>query len=489
MTPSVLRAVLYLRLSASVEDSTSIARQEADLRALAAREGWEVVDVLVDDGVSGRKVRPKVAEAFQMLRDGGADVLAVWKLDRLTRQGLGAIGDLGDVLDAVPGSLFVALQDGLRSDQPAWRLIAAVLSEVARSEAESTAARIKSAIAYRKTVTGRFTGGGTIPYGYASVPAPEGPGRVLAVHPAEALVVRDVAERLLAGTESLTGIARDLTARGVATSKSKYRRAHRRGLPTAGLDKGHWSVATIKSLWTADTLLGRVSLGADVVRDVDGLPVTAWPPVLDLATLERLRARLRPAVPGAPRRRRASRLLSGVAFCAYCDKRLYVTASGGRAVYACPSSWNAYECPSPKVDALNLEDFVALRFLAAHGASAEVEVTEEVSDPGTVEALAEIEAALREATAALMGDDADTVALVRRLEALKAHRATLRSVPATVTTRVVPTGRTLGEAWEADGDDGARRTALLSALDHVAISTGRRVSPIDQDRVTFFWNS
>ena len=108
------RAVLYLRLSSSTEDSTSIARQAADLQQLAVREGWTVVRTLTDDGLSGRKARANAAEALRMLREDEADVLAVWKLDRWTRQGLGAIGALSDALDAVPSATFVALQDGLR---------------------------------------------------------------------------------------------------------------------------------------------------------------------------------------------------------------------------------------------------------------------------------------------------------------------------------------------------------------------------------------
>lgn len=129
-----MRAVLYMRLSKTTEESTSIERQRRDLEALCEREGWSVVAELEDDGISGGKRRARADEALAMLRDGRADVLCVWKLDRWSRQGLSAIADLVDVLDE--RGLFVAYMDGLRSDQTAWRLIAAVLSEVARAERE-----------------------------------------------------------------------------------------------------------------------------------------------------------------------------------------------------------------------------------------------------------------------------------------------------------------------------------------------------------------
>jgi DNA invertase Pin-like site-specific DNA recombinase len=484
------RAVLYLRLSLIVEDSTSIARQEADLRALCEREGWTVARLLVDDGRTGRKARANADEALRMIRDREADVLLTWKLDRWTRQGLSAIGALVDTLDATPGALFVAMQDGLRSDQPAWRLIAAVLSEVARTEAENIATRTKNAIGYRKTVAHRFTGGGTIPFGYASVPAPDGVGRVLVVEPAEAAIVREVAERLLEQTESLTAIAADLTARGIPTSKSPYRKARYRGEPDDALDRGRWTVTTVKALWTADTLLGRVSLGPDVVRDDDGLPVAPWPPILDLATMERLRRRIGTRDPAKARRGRASRLLSGVAYCAHCDGKLYVTTSSGKPVYRCKASWNGDTShPSPLVDAENLEAFVSGRFLAMRGNDPELDLVEDVTEPGTVEALAEVEAALRETTAALMEDTADSVALVRRLDALKDRRAQLRALPATTTTRLVPTGRTLAEAWDAETDIARRRETLLVGLDSVTVAKAARKQGFDAGRVTFNWVS
>jgi site-specific DNA recombinase len=485
------RAVLYLRLSAIVEDSTSIARQEADLRALCEREGWTVERVLADDGKSGRKARANAGEALRMLRAGEAEVLVTWKLDRWTRQGLSAIGDLVATLDAAPGALFVALQDGLRSDQAAWRLVAAVLSEVARTEADNTATRAKSAIAYRKTVTQRFTGGGTIPFGYRSAPAPDGVGRVLVIDPAEAAVVREVAQRLIDG-EALARVAGDLTARGIPTSKSPYRKARYRGVLDESLDRGRWTSSTIKTLWTAESLLGRTSNGVgrlDVVRDEDGLPVAAWEPILDLATMGKIRQRIAPPDPAKRAGGRAARLLSGVAFCAVCDAKLYVTTSSGQHVYRCSASWNGDASHSVLVNAGALEEHVADRFLAGYGADPEADVVEDVTEPGTVEALAEVEAALREATAALMEDSADSVALVRRLDALKERRAQLRATPSSVTERIVLTGRTLAEAWAADAEPDLRRRHLLRVLDSVSVGRAQRRSGFDAGRVTINWLS
>ena len=47
------RVVAYTRLSRSKEDGASLARQQADIEALCAREGWTIVETLSDDGISG----------------------------------------------------------------------------------------------------------------------------------------------------------------------------------------------------------------------------------------------------------------------------------------------------------------------------------------------------------------------------------------------------------------------------------------------------
>ncbi|PZF10679.1 hypothetical protein DEJ25_12710 [Curtobacterium sp. MCPF17_011] len=490
------RAVLYLRLSSVSEDSTSIERQRADLQGLAEREGWDVVDTLTDDGISGRKARANAAEALRMLRDGEADVLAVWKLDRWTRQGLGAIGALADTLDATPGATFVAMQDGLRSDQPAWRLIAAVLSEVARTEADNTAKRVASSIAHRRTVAHRYTGGATIPFGFDSVPAPDGVGRVLVHDPEEVVVVREIARRLLESDVSLTKLAIEFTARGVPTSRSPKRRARKLGKPDAGLDAGLWRAHTVKDLVTQDLALGRVTHRGALVRDEDGLPATVWEPLLDRASVEHLRARFDGTKrgPGTNVPRKA-RLLSGVAFCAHCDRKLWVSSQGGRPIYQCSTPREHGECTgSPRVDAVNLERLVVSEWLRNVGPLDERREEDTVETTGDVADLQDVDSALQEATSALLEDDADPAALMRRIDALKVRRTELRAsaASATVTTRIVRTGRTNAEAWESDENLDRRRGLLLFALDHVAVlrstSADRRSRALDPDRVVFRWN-
>ncbi|WP_313822323.1 recombinase family protein [Citricoccus sp.] len=493
------RAILYLRLSSATEESTSLVRQEADLRAHADREGWAVTDVLVDDGISGRKARAKATEAVRRLADGEADVLAAWKLDRFTRQGWDGLGELSEALAtrkaAGDPALFYTLHDNMRSDDSTFRLIAGVLSEVARTEAENTVARVVSHIAYQRNVARRWSGG-PIPFGYQSAPAQDGKGRVLVPDPIEAPIVAEVAAWLVARV-TLSDCARRLRDRGVPTAGSPARRARQRGEPVDGLEHGTWKPSTIRRAWTAEHLLGRYKYHGRYVLGDDGLPLEVWPPLVDRATLHAVRAAVDWHAPGtrspdSPRRKRAARLLSGVAYCAQCGAKMYVTTNGGRVIYACRAGMQGNDCTGQKMLAERLEAVVAEQFLSVVGDTPELVEADPTADVAAAAGeLADVQAALTESTAALMDDDADTEALLARIAGLKGRRAALRSTPGTRAGESKATGRTLREAWSAeDVPVAARRDLLLTAIDHVIVSKSdsRRAADAHR-RVQIAWNS
>lgn len=460
------RAVLYLRLSESSDDSTSIVRQEADLRLRAEREGAEVTEVLVDDGLSGGYSRAKSDRALDLIRSGGADLLLVWKFDRWSRQGLGAVAALIEALDANPKAVFIADRDGLVSTQPAWRIIAAVLAEVARMERENTKARVLSSLAHLRT-SGRYAGGQR-PYGYVSADNPAGPGRILVVDPAEAAIVREAASRVLSG-ETPYAVAHDLNARGIPSKSGK-----------------RWSAYVLRTLLQADALVGRVTHRGELVRDADGLPAEVWEPVLDLDSWHRLRALLsRDKTSGAPEpRRRRARLLSGLLACAHCGSAMYVRTDGkGIASYNCQAKADGYrECVGVAVAADRIEAHVTDLFLSQVG---HLEVMERVEEDLDDAALADVERAISETAAAMADDDADVVALASRLSTLKARRAELRDRPAERKVSIVPTGETFAQAW--DRGSLAERQAILGAnVALLTVSKGRRGHHgLDTSRVNF----
>lgn len=96
------RAIIYARISLDAEGTgAGVARQEEDCRDLAQRNGWAVVEAVTDNFVSAYsgKVRPGFAAVLAAVRDGRADTVLCWHLDRLARRGadLAALLDLREV--------------------------------------------------------------------------------------------------------------------------------------------------------------------------------------------------------------------------------------------------------------------------------------------------------------------------------------------------------------------------------------------------------
>src|SRR5215467_6498705 len=79
------RVGIYLRVS-TTEQTTENQRRE--LEAVAARSGWEIVDIYEDAGISGAKGRDKRPGLDRLLKDVTSrrvNMVAAWALDRLGR--------------------------------------------------------------------------------------------------------------------------------------------------------------------------------------------------------------------------------------------------------------------------------------------------------------------------------------------------------------------------------------------------------------------
>ncbi|WP_167398938.1 recombinase family protein [Arthrobacter pityocampae] len=482
-----LKAALYLRLSVSRDESTSIERQERDLRDLADREGWEVSEVLIDDGFSGGSRRAKADRALDMLRASDIDVIAVWKFDRWSRQGVRAVADLVDVIDARAAArkpaLFVALADGIRSDQASWRMHVSLIAEVGRLERENTAARVASARALQRRARKHS---GVVPFGYRTVPHPSGQGRALELDPVDAATVRRARDLVLGGM-SAYAVARILNEEG-----RKPRSA------TA------WASGSVADLLRRDSLLGymthrRPGDSSRTRRPLlggDGLPEQVWPPIItrdeavQLRTLLSARSHVGNVMRSGAPRPKASRLLSGMIACSTCGSALRVNYTDKlkdgtrRARYVCSAP--AGSCAAKvSIHATYAEDFVVGQFLAVAGRLAVVEMRETAS---AHDELAEVERAIRETTSEMADPAADLDELVQRLTQLRATRERLEVAPETPQVEAVETGETFAEAWETR-DLLGRRYLLSSVLRgpilvHPAPRGARKITP---ERVAATW--
>jgi DNA invertase Pin-like site-specific DNA recombinase len=83
------RAALYLRQSTFKEESISLELQERACRDYAVGQGYDVVAVESDPGISGRTwKRPGIAKVMDLVEAREADIIILWKWSRLSRSRL-----------------------------------------------------------------------------------------------------------------------------------------------------------------------------------------------------------------------------------------------------------------------------------------------------------------------------------------------------------------------------------------------------------------
>ncbi|WP_333746169.1 recombinase family protein [Streptomyces sp. IBSBF 2950] len=154
------RAAIYCRIS---QDRTGaglgIERQREDCEALAARNGWDVVEVYVDNDISAYsgKKRPGYRRMLTDLDDGTATVVIVWHTDRLTR----SIVELEEYIDLSErrGIATHTVQAGtVDLATPSGRMTARILGAVARQESEHKGHRVARA-RQQRALAGEWSGG------------------------------------------------------------------------------------------------------------------------------------------------------------------------------------------------------------------------------------------------------------------------------------------------------------------------------------------
>jgi len=119
--------------------------QTADLREYASRRGFEIIGELTDVATGSRDDRPELAKALALCKQRRADVLLVWKLDRLGRS-LRHLVNLVAELEAV-GVAFISLRDNLDFGTPAGRLMFAVIGAMAQFERDLIRERTRAGLA------------------------------------------------------------------------------------------------------------------------------------------------------------------------------------------------------------------------------------------------------------------------------------------------------------------------------------------------------
>lgn len=481
MTKPTRRAVVYARISVSSEESVSIERQIEAAEQYAAARGWKLVGTFKDDGVSATHNKPENRAGWRALLASRErfDVVLIWKIDRLARRTL----DFLHAHEAVQsrGAGIVGIEDPIDMTTSQGELFATILAAFAKAEADSISTRVKAARTH--LVRARRVVGGTVPYGWRSVPNPDGPGLVLAQDPERIEWVRGMVERTRAGLSIYSTV--------------QWLDAERAPTPTG---RGSWVYTTVERILRHPVLAGMTPFnpgnatrerGEQVLRGEDGLAVVDesiavlsvphWRAMVRQLD-ERDSAQSRPVA----LRAKTSGVLSGLIVCGEHDGepvRMWRGTIQGRPGYYCPSCHHAIS---------NFEHVVVDEFLRQKGEHVRWSVVEEVHEGGAA-LLPEIELRLSELGAELQATDDDDEAdsLTEQIAALRKLRREAREQ--TPVVRMVPTRDTtqsFGEDWDEADSDEERRAILGDALERIWVRRGRPGRRTDAQvlaRLTFDW--
>ena len=142
------RVAFYARVSTGEQ---TVENQLRELRAVAKRQGWKIVETFTDEGISGAKGRDK-RPAFDALCKGVArrdfELVAVWSVDRLGCT-LQHLVTFLDELHAKGVDLYLHKQ-GVDTTTPAGKAMFGMMAVFSEFERAMITERIKAGLALAK---------------------------------------------------------------------------------------------------------------------------------------------------------------------------------------------------------------------------------------------------------------------------------------------------------------------------------------------------
>ena len=216
MTEQITTAYGYVRVSTSrqADSGLSIEAQHAKIKAAAELNDFNLQEIIVDAGESGKNMdRPGMIKLMGLIDRGQVDVLVVAKLDRITRS-TADLARLIDMLrtarraDGARGVDFVSTSESLDTSSAAGRLVLNILGVVAQWEREAIVERTVESLRAKKA---RGESCGNVSFGYVKLEDGK-----MAVNPQEQAVLDDIRRFRSAGL-SWAKVAAEINGNGHRT--------------------------------------------------------------------------------------------------------------------------------------------------------------------------------------------------------------------------------------------------------------------------------
>ena len=203
----VVRVAAYCRVSSLPQEESYEAQVEHFKSYISQREGWEIVKVYGDEGISGMNTKKRTGFQ-QMMKDAKKqqfDLILVKSISRLARNTLTAVQTIRDLKEY--GIACVFEKEGINTKDAGSEMMLTMLSAFAQAESESISQNVQISMQYR-AARGEYSVAYSCFLGYD-----RGEDGKLVVNPEQAKTVRHIYERFLAGV-SLDHLAAEMTEEG-----------------------------------------------------------------------------------------------------------------------------------------------------------------------------------------------------------------------------------------------------------------------------------
>ena len=206
----MVRALGYVRVSTDmqVRDGVSLEQQESSVRQFAAARGFDLVDVLRDEGMSGMKGdRPGFVSVLDAVSKRQVDAVVCYSLSRFGRSTLRNLGAL-DLLVKHGVDFFTVSEGGdVDLSTPAGKFTVTIRAGLAEYVRNEIAQKTRDALQFKKAKGERV---GSVPFGFRVA----GDGVHLVPDEHEQRVLQTVKKLRQAG-HSLRGIVQQLDKKGL----------------------------------------------------------------------------------------------------------------------------------------------------------------------------------------------------------------------------------------------------------------------------------
>lgn len=332
---------VYLRISHDPSgQALGVTRQRPYCLALTKKKGWQVPEWAVyveNDKSAWNGPRPEYDRMLADIEAGHLQAVVAYHPDRLYRR-MTDLQRLIDVAERNHIAIDTVTAGDMNLNTPTGRMLARMVGAAASHEVEMKTQRWLDSLQQHREL-GHMPGSGPRMFGWARNEQPSAEFKDGEVVPHEAAVIRELADRVIAGA-TITGLCHALNERGVTTTTGKQ-----------------WRATSMRKLLRNPRLAGYSVLRGEVVIGKDGRPARGqWDPIVDEQTFEVLSALL--SGRSRPRPPRVS-LLPGLVRCGLCGTSL-VTASrrAGTRIYRCPTGPGQHGCGRVSGDAEPIEAVV-----------------------------------------------------------------------------------------------------------------------------------